>query len=1261
MFDKSNQRSPHATYSNIISLFMVIVYGTIRVYQVNISDYTEPATGYVLAVATVIIALISTYVFVKKVKNLIFLMPVIIVFGILLSFFLIDGVIIPYFFIVLYFVLSQTMSKQSRANKSQASFQTMLSSTPSMVALLDEFNRVTFISNEFAKLANIKDDRYAIGRSIFDLLPSDEMVDAIAEAYDYGMGFEQTVKMEVEDEERYFKMTFTPMKDGENGKYCEITDVTHSIRAGEVERVLLAEAFNNTLAYIVKSHVFADGDFKQVADLTSCEGCCVLNASRVGIWVFDEESMKLRAISYYDNVHENHFSADNYNQSVSTDYANLLKSERLFVINDTKQPHILSGIMDESKSHVCSLLEAVVRIGGEFVGVVSIEQIQTELYPGTREWSIDEQNFAAALADIIAISLSSSRQRALMQRNQDIMNNLPGMAYQCINNFPDFSFTFVSKGGEELTGYTADELLSNKISFFDMIHPDDVETLKQLTENSLAIGLPLETTFRIITKDGAVKWVLERSNAVQRGSEDDGKPTLIEGLYFDITNQRRAEKAEYANQAKSDFLAKMSHEIRTPMNAIMGMTEIIMRETLPPHTYEHALTIKHSGEHLLSIINDILDFSKIESGKMEIVNGDYLFHSIVSDVVSIIKLRMNNPNVSFAVYMGHDIPNNLHGDEVKVRQVLLNILSNACKYTKDGHFALEVTGTKTSDDMFSLVIRIKDTGIGIMPDDLKKLFDEFVQFDLEANRNVEGTGLGLAITKKLISLMGGSIEVHSEYGKGSEFVITLPQVCNETVEPPVFLDTSALVYCRSPLVSEYIARTLEDLQADYEVVSDKDSLLDKLAGDSAGKWDFVFAEDDLVHSALEAVKSNGLTCKIVMLADSVSSYEVRNDRDYSVLMTPVYFIPIYNTLAGRDVFDSTGVQFYVHFTVPEANILLVDDIETNLMVGEGLMKPYGASITLCSGGKDAIEALQSKDFDLVLMDHMMPEMDGIEAVRIIREMGSRDEKFAKIPIVALTANAIVGAKEMFMQSGFNDFLSKPIETAKLNDILAKWIPKEKQVEAGVAEIKSDETQITIEIDGIDASKGLKIAGGNLEGFVNLLAVYRKDGLKIIEELGQCLKTGDITLYTTHVHALKSASANIGANTVSTEAGELETAGINKDMDFIEKRNNGFVEHLGKLLESIGEFVSNNTKEPDEQVFDAELVRTKLEELAQALDSFDFDAVDEVSDELKGFTNISGIGESIREVLDDVFISRYAEAGERVREVLDNMEQAGQAE
>ena len=506
----------------------------------------------------------------------------------------------------------------------------------------------------------------------------------------------------------------------------------------------------------------------------------------------------------------------------------------------------------------------------------------------------------------------------------------------------------------------------------------------------------------------------------------------------DITELLKAiDKADTANRTKSEFLAKMSHEIRTPMNAIIGMTELALRSNDLNEAREHILTVKQSSGNLLSIINDILDFSKIESGKMDIIQEQYSFSSLINDVISIIRMKVIDSQIHFIVNVDSNIPNKLIGDEIRIRQILINILSNAVKYTEKGFVSFTVNKESPGKDSVNLIMAIRDSGVGIKHDNLQKLFAEYIQFDIGKNKNVEGTGLGLAITHNLVKAMGGKIEVSSEYGKGSDFTVMLPQKIISD-KPSAAVDNphekKVIVYEQRELYANSIMNALDNLGVNFTLVSEDSYLLDKMAG---AEHAFLFISYALYKKNMEAMARIESNSKIVVLTDFG---ETVPDKNMSFLAMPVYSISIANILNGiSDSFSySENNEFIAGFTAPEAQVLIVDDIITNLKVAKGLLAPYRMQVDLCKSGEMAIEAVKANSYDLVFMDHLMPEMDGIETTKQIRAFEAR------IPIVALTANAVSGTREMFLENGFNDFLSKPIDIIQLNAILERWIPKEKQ-------------------------------------------------------------------------------------------------------------------------------------------------------------------------------------------------------------------------
>jgi signal transduction histidine kinase/CheY-like chemotaxis protein len=649
------------------------------------------------------------------------------------------------------------------------------------------------------------------------------------------------------------------------------------------------------------------------------------------------------------------------------------------------------------------------------------------------------------------------------------------------------------------------------------------------------------------------------------------------GKFIDISDitpivQAKFE-AERSAEAKSVFLANTSHEIRTPMNAILGVAELMLRKELPQDVREDAAAIRQAGSNLLSIINDILDFSKIESGKMEIVPAEYEFASLVNDVVGIIRTRLIEKDILFTVNLDSKLPRGLVGDEARVRQILLNLLSNAVKYTREGTIALTVEGTWDPDGSVALCFEISDTGVGIKAEDMGKLFGDFSRLDTHKNRGVEGTGLGLAISRNLCRMMGGDIRVRSAYGKGSTFTAVLPQKI-KAPEPFAAVRSpetkQVLIYETRVPYADSIVRSVENLGVRCTFANIWEDFTQHLEN---GRYPFIFAPGHLFEKVYETAGQLAPESALILLAE-FGELIVRNN--VCSIAMPAHSLSIANALNGM-AGDAAGDRIKdsgVRFIMPEARILIVDDIATNLKVAAGLLAPYRARVDCREGGLEAIERTRESPYDLIFMDHMMPGMDGIEAAAAIRALpGGR---FREVPIIALTANAVSGMREMFLENGFQDYLAKPIEISKLNEIVAKWIPPEKQERLVETEERAPASRGTdfappepeLAIDGVDTARGVAMTGGSARQYQEVLALYCRDAAERLELLREAPDEAHLALFITQVHALKSASASIGAAALSERAAELEAAGRRGDLDFVRENLGGFHEALALLVSHI---------------------------------------------------------------------------------------------
>ena len=684
-----------------------------------------------------------------------------------------------------------------------------------------------------------------------------------------------------------------------------------------------------------------------------------------------------------------------------------------------------------------------------------------------------------------------------------------------------------------------------------------------------------------------------------------------------IAAEAATEAAQNADQAKTLFLANMSHEIRTPMNSIIGMTELILRENIPSHVRENAKGIQSAGNTLLSIINDILDFSKIESGNFEIIETTYQLKNVLNDILNIISMRLESKNLHFLTNIAPNIPKYLHGDEVRLRQILINILNNAVKFTDEGSVTLSIKYEYVNDKQ-CLIIDISDTGCGIKSEDMNNLFTKFKRVDLIKNRKIEGTGLGLSICKKLLDLMGGTISVTSVIDKGSTFTVVLPQVSDST---KYIVDTKSISSCSIAVLEptiiyresfEYITSSL-DIKADFPVcIPDfKDMLVYR-------KYTHIFVTQPKYELLKDFLKEYSKGADIIVMIDTFAKHY-----DYEAAKTirrPLNCINVADILA--DHLETSAVSEAnkcKSFTAPDAKLLIVDDNTINLKIIVALLKPYMFQIDTATKGRDAIELVKANHYDLVLLDHMMPEMDGIETFKIMRSL---PVSYAQtLPVIALTANAVTGAKEMFLKEGFSDYISKPVDIKLLHKMLLKFIPEEYIVSENSA--PSEETDsscsntdpvmpaddepeaaaVTTEYDGqhnVDLSNdstdtdSSATTGSNAENpsenaenpsenadiidyalgrshyendsdYYKLLSSLANDLPEKAVLIEQLYFDSNYSALGKEAHILHTILSDIGAASLASSAAEIESACTESNEDYLDANIAGFTGSIQKLI------------------------------------------------------------------------------------------------
>ena len=549
--------------------------------------------------------------------------------------------------------------------------------------------------------------------------------------------------------------------------------------------------------------------------------------------------------------------------------------------------------------------------------------------------------------------------------------------------------------------------------------------------------------------------------------------------------EQAKEAAQYANRAKSDFLANMSHEIRTPINAVLGMDEMILRDCNDPQILEYAEDIKRAGGVLLSLINDILDFSKIESGKMDILPVDYDLGAVLVETTEMNRTKAEEKALQLEMNIAPDTPVHLHGDEVRIRQIITNLLTNAVKYTKQGKITVTVSGKRMSQGKVQLYVSVRDTGIGIRQEDIGRLFESFQRVEESRNRNIEGTGLGLSITTHLLNLMGSWLQVKSTYGEGSDFYFYL-----------------------------------EQQQTDDQVIG-----------------------------------------------ENVHTY--------------------YHSIKGLSEMESKG------FYAPEAKLLVVDDNAMNLKVFQGLLKNYGMQIDTAMSGRECLEMMTKKAYHIIFMDHLMPDMDGVETLKqtaLLQNNLSRDAV-----IIILTANAVSGAREMFLREGFRDYLTKPVSLPKLEEMILKYLPKElveKENAHGAEEkaeyiekIDPEEVKREVHIEKndtvlrgvnkanlVDWEKGRALCANNEAFFRELLGVFVETKNDL--ELERYLKEEDFENYRIKVHATKTNLANIGATEASEMAKKLELSiKTDNNIDYVREHHREFISVYRQVVDAVKTYLS----------------------------------------------------------------------------------------
>jgi signal transduction histidine kinase/DNA-binding response OmpR family regulator len=671
---------------------------------------------------------------------------------------------------------------------------------------------------------------------------------------------------------------------------------------------------------------------------------------------------------------------------------------------------------------------------------------------------------------------------------------------------------------------------------------------------------------------------------------------------------------------KSDFLANMSHELRTPMNAVIGMAEMALREEMTPTARNYINQIKTAGKSLLTIINDILDFSKIESGKMDIVPVEYEPISMINDVSSIISTRIDKDDVEFVLDINPALPKVLYGDNIRLKQIVINLANNAAKFTKSGQVLLKFDFEPASGNNINLLFSVKDTGIGIKSEDMEKIFQSFQQVDSKRNRNIEGTGLGLAISKQLLSLMNGNINVESVYGEGSTFSFTVPQkIVDKT--PSISLSETPSIHAIGCLRNEFahaqLKRDMTRLGIEFMDLKDMNVLSFLTEHISALNGAYLFlSQKDFESSIQEFIQQHPELNAVVVVPYDVSvQYDMPNVVVARKPISSISIVAIYNHELLNQ-YDEQSSDAYYDFTAETARILIVDDNSVNLTVAEGLLEPLNMQVDTALSGDEAITKISHQMYDLILMDHMMPELDGIETTHIIRRF---HPEYEHVPIIALTANAIGDAKKMFIEEGLNDFVAKPIEVRMLVNAIHKWLPKEKIKKVTVSVKPSQHNSEPLpDIPELDVEGALKLVGSQ-KLFMTILKDYYNSIPKKLNLIRKYYEEKEWHNYTVEVHALKSASKQIGATELSEKAAALEKAGNDNDIDTIMQNTEELLELYSHYADVLAPLFPQNQDNGDKPPIPKTVLLGIFDEMMKAIDDLDMDKMEAVIEKLGNYS------------------------------------------
>ncbi|MBF0496119.1 MAG: response regulator [Deltaproteobacteria bacterium] len=924
--------------------------------------------------------------------------------------------------------------------------------------------------------------------------------------------------------------------------------------------------------------------FRSVVEKITMTSAQVLKLARVSVWLFEPDGSGLTCEDAYtrsDDVH------DRGGRLAVADYPEFVEEvirEQTIVVSDARRDIRTAGLMDNylKQNDMLSLMVSTIRRRGEVVGLICHEHVGS-----IRIWTREEEKFGYDIAELILLAMESADRKRAEEKLQEselwLKTILDSVQTGVITVDAETHIVLeANPAAARMVGAELDHLVGqvcHKYLCPASLQQCPITDLGQRIDHSERKLLRTDGTSLTVIKT-VVSLILNGRNCLLESFMDVSELKKVEEelraakeeteqanllLKQAVENANRlSREADSANQAKSDFLANMSHEIRTPMNGVIGMAGLLLDTALSPEQLEYATVIRNSADSLLSIINDILDFSKIEAGKLELEMLDFDLRTTLEDLCELLSFRADEKDLEFTCLMEPDVPSCLEGDPGRIRQVLTNLIGNAVKFTKQGEVVLHVMLDNENGQQAKVRFLVRDTGIGIPVEKVTTLFQPFTQVDSSTTRRFGGTGLGLSISKRLVELMGGRIGVASEEGRGSTFWFTIPfkkqppeKVCAVVPQPDGNLaQTKILVVDDNPINRRVFAGMLNSWNCRFDEAPDVLLAMDKLHAAAAAGDPFRLAILDIVMSDVDGETLGRMIKADPILKDTIlvmmTSAGRRGDAARlekigfdAYLNKPAKQSQLFNcltTVVGRKKPpESTRHRIVTRHNAAEGlkrkiRILVAEDNIINQKVAVGILEKMGYRADAVADGREAVKALKTIPYDLVLMDVQMPEMDGFEATKMIRN-NTVPVLNHYIPIIAMTAHAFKEDRGKCLEAGMDDYVSKPVQPEELAQAINRWISRRSNSEGKQSDENKDNSKVRL-----DRGRLMERLDGDEDLCREILDLYLRDGAEQIMAIEEAVAQSDMRQIPKLAHRLKGSSGNVEAVIMLELSIELEQAG-----------------------------------------------------------------------------------------------------------------------